>query len=45
MAYIYLLMNPEKNRDMAIRYYKTALSFGAKRDPGLETELDIEVEN
>ena len=45
MAYIYLMMDPAANRDMAIMYYKTALDFGAKRDPRLESDLNIEVVN
>jgi len=45
MAYVYLMMDPGANRDMAIMYYKTALDFGAKRDPRLESDLNIEVVN
>lgn len=43
MAYVYFMMDPVKNRDMAIVYYKSALSYGAKRDPRLESELIIEI--
>ena len=43
MAYVYFMMDPVKNRDMAIVYYKSALSYGAKRDPRLESELNIEI--
>ena len=43
LAYVYLMMNPVKNRDMAIVYYRSAISYGAKRDPRLESDLNIEI--
>lgn len=43
LAYVYLMMNPVKNRDMAIVYYRSAVSYGAKRDPRLESDLNIEI--
>lgn len=42
-AYVMFLLNPEENRDEAISYYRTGLSFGARRDARLERELGVKV--
>ncbi|MGI5869743.1 MAG: tetratricopeptide repeat protein [Kiritimatiellia bacterium] len=44
LAYAYFMLDPVKNRDMAIVYYRTALSYGARRDPKLEEVLELEIE-
>ncbi len=43
MSYLYYIMDPVANRDMAIVCYRSALSYGAKRDPAFETALNIEI--
>lgn len=43
MAYLYYMINPETNREMAIICYRSALAYGAKRDPAFETALGIEI--
>jgi len=43
MAYLYYMMNPKANRDMAIVCYRSALAYGARRDPAFETALGIEI--
>ncbi len=43
MAYLYYMMNPVANHDMAIVCYRSALSYGAKRDPAFETALGVEI--
>ena len=43
MAYLYYMMNPKTNREMAIICYRSALAFGSKRDPAFETALGIEI--
>ncbi len=43
MAYLYYMMDPVANRDIAIVCYRSALSYGAKRDPAFETALGVEI--
>lgn len=43
MAYLYFMMNPKTNRDMSIVCYRSALAYGAKRDPAFEMVLGIEI--
>lgn len=43
MAYLYYMMDPVANRDMAIVCYRSGLSYGAKRDPAFETALNVEI--
>lgn len=43
MAYLYYMMDPVANREMAIVCYRMALSYGAKRDPAFETALGVEI--
>lgn len=40
-AYLLLMMDPKTYRDAAIDSYISALKLGAKRDPNLETNLNI----
>ena len=43
LAYTSFIISPYDNRDDAIAYYKEGISRGARRDPGFETELRLEV--
>ena len=43
LAYAYFMLDPVKNREMAAVYYRSAISYGARRDPKLEEILDLEI--
>jgi len=43
LAYAYFMLDPVKNREMAAVYYRSAISYGAKRDPKLEEILDLDI--
>ena len=43
LAYISFIIDPYENRDDAIAYYKEGILKGARRDPGFETELNLEI--
>ena len=43
LAFVYYLLDPEHNREIAIEHYKTGLERGAKRDGRLERALDVTI--
>lgn len=43
LAYVYLLLDPANNRELALGNYKAGLERGAKRDGRLEKELDVTI--
>lgn len=43
LAYVYLLLDPVNNRELALGNYKAGLERGAKRDGRLEKELDVTI--
>ena len=45
LAFITLLRDPKGGREHAISYYRAGLDRGARRDPRLESELGIRIED
>ena len=45
MAYLYYMLNPTDNANIAVMSYRKAISSGAKRDVSLEKALKITVEH
>lgn len=43
LAYAYYMLDPVKNKEMAAVYYRSAISYGARRDPKLEEILDLDI--
>ena len=43
LAYVYLLLDPANNRELALGNYKAGLERGVKRDGRLEKELDVTI--
>ena len=43
LAFVYLLLDPVNNRELAIGNYKAGLEHGAKRDGRLEKALDVAI--